>query len=111
MIDAVADTGCQTTTCGVEILQWLNIDRNGLIPTSHGMQAIENSSLNVIGSVFAKITLRGKTTRQMIHVSDKIDGMFLSERACKDLGIVTKDFPDVETVVAAIKTKMMEDKC
>ena len=111
MIDAVADTGCQTTTCGVEILHWLNIDRNGLIPTSHGMQAIENSSLNVIGSVFAKLTLRGKTTRQMIHVSDKIDGMFLSERACKDLGIVTRDFPDVETIVAATKTKMMEEKC
>ena len=110
MVDAITDTGCQTTTCGVEMLDLLNIDQNHLVPTNHGMIAICDTSLGVIGSVFAEITLRGKTTRQMIHIATKITGLYLSQRACKDLGLVHKRFPDVDAYIATAKQEIKSEK-
>ena len=113
MMDAITDSGCQTTTCGVEILQTLNIDEKDLIPTNHGMIAICDTSLGVIGSVFAEITMRGKTSRQMIHVATKIKGLYLSQRACRDLGVIHANFPDVDSYIATAKEeiKFEKEKC
>ena len=64
---AVTDTGCQTTTCGAEILDILNIDRNHLIPISHVILGITDARLNIIGSIFAQIQLKNRSTKQMIQ--------------------------------------------
>ena len=44
-INAIADTGCQTTTAGVNILKKLNISRDMLIPTRHKIVGITENSL------------------------------------------------------------------
>ena len=52
---AIADTGCQTTTCGPEILQLIGVDHKDLINTRHGMIGITGTSPNIIGVLMAEI--------------------------------------------------------
>jgi len=108
---AVTDTGCQTTTCGAEILDILNIDRNHLIPTSHGILGITDTRLNIIGSIFAQIQLKNRSTKQMIHVSTNSSGLFLSLGACKDLAIVHRSFPDVDSYIASTREEVKDPNC
>jgi len=108
---AVTDTGCQTTTCGAEILDILNIDRNHLIPTSHGILGITDTRLNIIGSIFAQIQLKNRSTNQMIHVSTNSSGLFLSLGACKDLAIVHRSFPDVDSYIASTREEVKDPNC
>ena len=65
-IDAVADTGCQTSTCGQDILKILNIPERYLIPTSHNIVGITDTRLKILGTLMLKITFEGRMTRQMV---------------------------------------------
>ena len=94
-VTAVTDTGCQTTTAGLDICQALGIKvaRNILVPTRHKVVGITNTPLDGVGAIFAKIEINSKVTKQMIHISRNSSGLFLSEIALKDLGILHPDFP------------------
>ena len=104
-VDAITDTGAQTTSAGVGILKDLGINENMLVPTRHKIVGITDTPLEGIGAVFAKIQYNDATTKQMIHVSRNSCGLYLSEHACKDLDIIHPDFPrcSVSTISAASK--------
>ena len=68
-VDAVADTGCQTSTCGLDVLKVLNIPERYLIPTSHNIIGITDTRLMILGTMMLEITFKGKMTRQMVYVS------------------------------------------
>ena len=95
-IDALADTGCQTCTAGEEFLDMLNCPRDYILPTRHKIVGITNDQLGIIGAVFLRMELRGRTTRQIVYISQKVTGLFLSESALKDLQLINKNFPDNE---------------
>jgi hypothetical protein len=112
MVEAVADTGCQRTTGGIDILRKLKISRRSLVPTTHRIVGITDTRLNVIGSLFLNIAHNGRTTNQMVHICDNSSGLYLSEAACRDLEIVDSDFPH-HSVSAPAKMHEEEDdeKC
>ena len=95
-IDAIADTGCQTSTCGLDTLKILDIPERYLIPTSHGIVGITDTRLQILGTVMLKISYKGKETRQMVYVSTNSIGLYLSEKALSDLELINGQFPDIE---------------
>ena len=79
-IEAIADTGCQTTTCGIDTLREMNIPEQCLIPTNHGIVGITDTRLNILGTLMLKMTYNGSETRQMVYVSSNPMGLYLSEK-------------------------------
>ena len=71
------------------------------MPTRHRIVGITNSSLDISGALLLRIEVAGKITRQMVHVSKNTQGLYLSEKAMLDLGLLPKDFPGVSKSHAA----------
>ena len=112
-IDAIADTGCQTSTCGVDTLKMLNIPERYLIPTSHGIVGITDTRLQILGTVMMAIRYNGRKSRQMVYVSANAAGLYLSEKALSDLGVIDGRFPSgrgvIPSEVAVINTADNEE--
>ena len=90
---ALADSGCQTCNGGTDFLNDISCPIEYLIPTSHRINGITATGLSIIGSVFVRFNVNGKVSRQMVHISDNISGLFLSESALEELGLLPKGFP------------------
>ena len=69
MVEVVADSGCQTCSAGIDVLQRIGCPESYLVPTNHRIAGITNSLLDIAGSVFLRIEVGGRVTRQMVHVS------------------------------------------
>ena len=91
------DTGAQVVLSGVALLSRLNIARRQLIPVSQEVEAANSYGINILGAVLIAVSVSGDTsgryTQQLCYVSEQVSGLFLSLSACKDLGIVSQDFP------------------
>ena len=108
---AVADTGCQTTTAGIDLLKALRIPKRFLIPTSHLIVGITDSHLDIMGALMMDIRYRGKTTKQMVYISSNSKGLYLSEDALKDLCLVSKEFPNQSSsFIGSATTAPKEDE-
>ena len=92
-ISSIVDTGCQTTTSGIGLLEALRMSENMLVPTKHRIVGITDTSLEIIGSVFIQIQYNGATTKQWFILRNT-SGLYLSESACKDLKVVHPEFPN-----------------
>ena len=113
-LSSIADSGCQTTLAGVELLKYLNIDpESDLFKTKHKIRGITETSVNIEGALMLDIMYEGRTTTQMVYVSSNTNGFFLSMKALKDLEIIEKDFPEI-SLSRAMNTKVPEcdnEKC
>jgi hypothetical protein len=87
IMEAIADTGCQTCTAGQDMLVKLGCKPDLLVKTRHRIVGITDASLTVAGALMLNIEFKGHTTRQMVHISTNITGLYLSESALKDLTI------------------------
>ena len=92
-LSAFADSCCQTCTAGEEFLNQLKYPSNSLIPTSHRIVGITDDSLGVMGAVMVKFYFNGRTSRQMVYISNNVEGLFLSQKALQDLDILSENFP------------------
>ena len=90
----LADSGCQTCTAGVDFLSEVGCPLSYLVPTSHRINGITHTGLNILGSVMIRFEIGDKETRQMVHISENTRGLYLSETALKKLGVIHGDFPD-----------------
>ena len=77
----LGDTGCQTCTAGTDFLQHIGCPRSYLVPTSHRISRITKSGLDIIGSVMVRFQIGNEVSRQMVHISEKIHGLYFSETA------------------------------
>ena len=93
VVSSITDSGCQTCSAGVDVLEQLGVPISYLVPTSHRIVGITESLLDIAGSVLLRIEVAGRITRQMVHVSSNTRGLYLSETALIELGIVSKNFP------------------
>ena len=84
IVSAITDTGCQTCTAGVEFLQDINVPESYLVPTIHRIVGITDSSLDIIGSAMLRFEVGGMVSRQMVHISTKTKGLYLSNTALKE---------------------------
>ena len=90
---ACADTGAMTCSSGPEILKLLHCPERYLLKTSHRIRGVTGTNLDVLGSLLLRIETEGRITKQVVYVSRNTRGIYLSERALRDLGEVDKNFP------------------
>ena len=100
-VEAYTDTCCQTCTAGVDFIEQIGCPLEYLVPTTHRIIGITASSLEIVGSVLLRIEIDGKVSRQMVHISKNCHGLYLSEQALVDLGIIPSSFPHPPTSAAA----------
>ena len=109
-----ADSGCQTSTAGSDILKDLNIKPEELIHTKHGILGITNSQLNIIGALTTEVWYKNELSRQLLYNTSHIEGVYLSETALKDLKILPTEFPEPAMSIytnASIRMKDPTDEC
>ena len=90
---ACADTGAMTCTSGPELLRALNCPQQYLVKTRHRIQGVTGDGLQIIGSLMLQVDLGERTTRQVVYITKNTSGLYLSESALRDLGVVHPDFP------------------
>lgn len=100
-VTAYADSCCQTCTAGTDLLEQIGVPESYLVPTRHRIVGITNSALDISGALLLRIEVAGKITRQMVHVSRNTHGLYLSERAMLDLGLLPEGFPGISKSQAA----------
>ena len=96
-----ADTGAMTCSGGMELLKLLDCPEKFLLRTSHRIHGVTGASLDVVGSLLLQIEANGRVTRQVVYISRNTHGIYLSERALRDLGAVTDCFPAATASSAA----------
>ena len=90
---ACADTGAMTCSSGPELLKLLHCPERYLLKTSHRIHGVTGTNLDVLGSLLLRIEVNGRVTKQVVYVSRNTRGIYLSERALRDLGVVPQSFP------------------
>ena len=106
---ALADSGCQTCTAGVDFLEKIGCPKSFLVPTSHRIMGITSSSLDIVGSVLVRIEYGGELTRQMVHISTRTRGLYLSNSALKELGLLSDNFPQPPTSASSVEAGHHDD--
>ena len=104
---AIADTGCQSCLAGTSLLKQLGLKVSDLTPTSMKMRAANKDPIQIMGALALRITctkdsMRSRTTRQIVYISQATDRFFLSMEACKELGIIPASFPSTESAAVEI---------
>ena len=92
-VEGLADTGCQTCTAGEDFLKSIGCPQEFMIPTKHRIIGITNAELGVKGAVLVRLERNDMVSRQMVYISSKVKGLYLSESVLKGLGIIKKNFP------------------
>ena len=98
--NALADTGCQSTLGGLNVLQSLHLSQSQLIPVNMKMTAANNKRIEIIGALPLRISGTSTTgeviyTRQLVYFTPATDKLFLSKNACTALGLISKNFPSI----------------
>ena len=93
-IIAIADSGCQTCTAGLDFLYRMGCTASDTVATNHRIVGITNSPLGIIGVLFVTLHLGTRESHQMVYISQNCRGLYLSQTAMKDLAIVDDGFPN-----------------
>ena len=101
-VSAFPDTCAQTTAAGSELMSVLGIACGDLIETSHKIFAANQSEMGIIGAVFLNIQCGKHVSKQLCYISKNLQGLFLSEHACIQLGIVSPSFPQRSSRVCGV---------
>ena len=80
----------------------LRIMKRELIPLSNRVSTANNAGLTLLGGILVNITGASEdgeliTTKQLCYIVEGMDYLFLSKEACRELGIIPKNFPSIGT--------------
>jgi hypothetical protein len=97
---ALADTGAQMCVAGPSLLHSLGATKRELIKLQTGVSTADNAGLKLLGGLFCSILGRTPggdaiSTQQLVYIAEGINTLFLSKTACRDLGIIGENFPQV----------------
>merc|ERR1719318_1136716 len=78
----------------------MGLGRKHLIPVGMTIKAANTGGLKLLGGVLVRISgkdLEGseRFTRQLAYVAEEVERVFLSKKACEDLGIIGDTFPTI----------------
>ena len=51
----LSDTGAQSCSCGIALMEALGIEKRDLLPTSHGIRGITGGRMRILGALLVKI--------------------------------------------------------
>ena len=92
---AIADTGAMTMVGGKDLVESVGLKISDLIPVKTELTAAGNTKLNILGAMFLKVGGKNLITRQLCYIQDTDSKIYLSRNACENLGIISKQFPQI----------------
>ena len=92
---------------GMNLPHSLGVKRSKLVPVSMKLRGAGGGGLDLIGGLFLEISTTDSSgniriSRQMCYIAHGVEKVLLSREACKDLGVIKKNFPDVGVKEAKI---------
>ena len=88
----LADTGSMVCTAGLDTIKALGLQVNMLARTRLVVRGVKRSRLTVLGAVVVEISAGGRTSYQILYVTEETKQLILSRTCLEQLGVVTKDF-------------------
>ena len=104
----LADSGAQTCSGDLKLLQALGCTPENLLPTTHGILGVTRTPLNILGILPVRVTSGECTTNQIMYFSQNTRGCLLSEKALIDLHILSEQFPsstNTSSTMAVVSAK------
>ena len=93
LVYAMADTGCQSCLAGLNIVKKLGLSPKDLIPVTLKMHAANSNNIAILGAAIIRLSGNGKSSRQIVYVTNATNKLFISRETCIDLGIICDSFP------------------
>ena len=96
----MADTGCQSCLASMKSVCLLGIRARDLIPVTMKMYTACNDSIKILGATILRFSGTSPSgasleTRQLTYITHDSDKVFLSREACKELGMISEQFPTI----------------
>lgn len=100
IVDAIADTGAQSSLMGMPIFQRCGFSPSNLIPVTKRMYAANEEHIHILGAVFIRLSGMShygaqKEAAEMVYVTDSTNLFYISRHAMEQLGIISTDFPQI----------------
>ena len=89
----MADTGCQSCLAGSNIVKILRLSPKDLIPVTLKMHAANSNNIAILGAAIIRLSGNGKSSRQIVYVTNATNKLFISRETCIDIGIIRDSFP------------------
>ena len=95
---ALVDTGAQMVVMGLKTVYAMGLGKKNIMPVGMTIKAANTGGLRLLGGILVRITGQGldgveRITRQLAYVAEEVDRVFLSKKACEELGIISRNFP------------------
>ena len=115
-LEVVADSGAQVCLMGLNVMHRLGLKKKDLIPVQKGVQAANGEEINILGALLLKFTgydnERPVSTSALTYVTTATERFYLNRESLKLLGIISEDFPKVNStgsvIGAAISTPQVQ---
>ena len=91
----LADSGAQTCSGDVALLNQLGCGIENLLPTTHGIRGVTSTRLELLGVLPVRISAKGRHTNQIMYFAQNTRGCLLSEKALRDLHVLPNNFPSI----------------
>ena len=103
-VKATADSGAQSCLWSLDDYVRAGFKETDLIPVGLDLSAANQSQIPIVGAILAHLHGESKngvgfSCATMIYISPAAKGLYLSQEAMMDLGIVSRDFPSVGTAI------------
>ena len=103
----LADTGAQTTCSGMCLVRALGLAQKDLIPVSMTLNTAVEAEMLILGALFIEVLGRAAdgglfVSKQLCYIARGLKTLYLSQGACKDLGLVDKNFPSIGSTCRAM---------
>ena len=97
---ALPDTGAQMVVAGMDLPHKLGYTKRDLFPVTSGIKAANSEGLKLFGGILITVSAEGsdgitRSTSHMCYISENVSRLFLSKAACRGLGMIPDNFPEV----------------
>ena len=100
VVPMIADSGCQSSIIPFNTAMAMGYKRGDILPVTLSMRGAIHEDLGVEGAIIAQVGVNDncglqRTCLQFIYISKKMEKAFLCREALEQLGIISKDFPEI----------------
>ena len=93
-VNIFPDSGASICLGGTKHLNQLGLTKQNLIPCNKTVTAVGNHKMNCLGWVPMEFCVNGNVTKQALYICERVERLYFSKAACKDVGILPKCFPN-----------------
>ena len=111
----VSDSGAQTTCSGMSLVRALGLGQKDLIPVTMTLNTAVEAEMLILGALFIEVMGRAEDgemflSKQLCYIARGLKTLYLSQGACKDLGLIAENFPKSgscnKAMVGAVRTEV-----